>query len=201
VNDQLEYNNGQRDLADSVGWAPFAWPFGFQRTGTYTTAQSLVANGGSVALPVQVPTHMLLQSVTLRNTDTATARTAEWRLYKQQLNNGNAGENTLGEVAGANGTWSFTPSVASNQTSTPAAPPIYLAPGVYWLVIRNTNASQTLGLGTQSAGTMALNTGQTKTLGSALGATLDFVAATWTKVSYTVGVQLNGRVFGQTAAF
>src|SRR6476646_3331309 len=68
---------------------------------------------------------------------------------------------------------------------------------VYWLVIRNTSASVAAGIGSTAAGTYVLtNTGQTKTLGSALGSTLDFVAATWTKNTGYIAAALNGWVFG-----
>jgi hypothetical protein len=46
-----------------------------------------------------------------------------------------------------------------------------------------------------------MNTGQTKTLGSSLGSTLDFVAATWVKVTAIYAVRLVGNVFGQTSSF
>ncbi|HVP57598.1 MAG TPA: hypothetical protein VMU02_05835, partial [bacterium] len=85
--------------------------------------------------------------------------------------------------------------------SSNAASPTYLAPGTYWLVLRNTHASNTFGLGTAAAGTLASNTAQEKTLGSALGSTLDFVAASWTKKTFLAGVRLNGLVFGGASAF
>ena len=195
--------DSQRQRAESlVGWLPFAFPVGGGPTDAVTTTQTLAANGGSVAVPIDVGAHMLLQSMTIRTTDTSLQHTAEWRLYKQRLNNGNAGENTLNEVPNANGTLDYTPAAAANQTSTPATVPIYLAPGLYWLVFRNTSPSnRTLAIGSAAAGTMALNIAQTKTLGSALASTLDFVAATWTKATFLTGVRLNGRVFGQTASF
>ncbi len=41
---------------------------------------------------------------------------------------------------------------------------------------------------------------QTETVGSALGSSLDFVAASWARQTYTVWIALKGRVFGDTAA-
>ena len=87
------------------------------------------------------------------------------------------------------------------RTITVTGAPVYLAPGTYWLVIKN-NATATLGLGSTAAGTMAQNTGQTKTLGTgALAVTLDFVLATWAKVTWIAGVRLNRCVFGQATQF
>ena len=197
----LAHHNGQRELYAPRGWQPYAYAIGGSASLVATTALTLAANGGALACPVVADGHMLLQSLVLRSTDTTLARSAEWRLYAQRLNNGNAGENALDEVAGANGAFSFTAAAASNQTSAPSGAPIYLAPGLYWLVIRNTHATNTFGLGTAAAGTMALTTGKTKTLGSALGATLDLVAATWAATTGIAGVCLRGRVFGETAAY
>lgn len=201
---ELRYHNSQRELSATAGWAPYAYPLHTSLADAGAGNVNLAANGGSVAVPVDVRGHMLLQAVTVRNGDTTTQRDLEWRLYKQRLNNGNSGENTLDEVPGANGTLSFTPAASpSNRTSTPSSPPIYLAPGVYWLVLRNTSASQTFAtvVPTVSALSSSANLSQTKTLGSALGASLDFVAATWTKRSDYPLCRLDGRVFGQTAAF
>ena len=203
TNDRCEIYDGQRarGIGDD-GWAPYAFVLGAGPAELAATAQTLAANGGSVAVPIDVRGHMLLQSLTIRTTDTSLQRTAEWRLYRQRLNNGNGGENTLDEVVNANGSFNYTPSAAANQTSTPSIVPIYLQPGIYWLVLRNTSPSnRTMAVGSAAAGTMALNICQTKTLGSALGTTLDFVAATWTKATFLLGARLNGRVFGQTASF
>lgn len=198
----LRYHNSQREISATVGWEPYALPLG-QGSGDSINAAglSLPISGGSVAVPMRLVGHMLLQSVTVRSIDTTAQRDLEWRLYKQRLNNGNGGENTLDEIPGANGTLSFTPSAASNRTSTPGAPPIYLAPGLYWLVMRNTSGTQTFSVGRVVANALNVNVAQTKTLGSSLGATLDLVAATWAKTSDLPVARLDGRVFGQTTAF
>lgn len=199
--EELNYHNGQRALTDEVGWSPYAIQLGDALSTSHTTTLTLATSGGSIALPISVQGHMLLESLVIRQVSTASERTAEWRLYRQRLNNGNAGENTVDEVANANGTFTFTPTVASNETSTPSTTPIYLAPGVYWLVIRNTSGAQTLQLGRAAGNPPTQNAAQTKTLGSALGATLDMVAATWTKTTDLCGVLLRGRAFGETTAF
>lgn len=199
---QLRYYDGQRELSAPVGWLPFAFALG--GTGGDLANQNsapgvLAASGGAVAIPVHVTGHMLLKSVTLTNSDASLTRTAEWRLYRQALNNGNSSENTLDEVANANGTWSFTGSGTALRTSAAGAT-VYLPPGLYWLVVRNTHASNTFIVNWTATG-HAVNKCQTKTLGSALASTLDFVAATWTKQTVVFAVSLDGAVFGQTTAF
>jgi hypothetical protein len=203
VDDVLVYDSQRQRVVNSVGWTPTAYPFGFVPTATLGTGVSLAANGGSIAIPVLVPSHMLLSSVTVWNTDTTTARTWGWDLYRQYLNNGNAAENTLTRVAASNANETFTPAAASARNIVPASAPVYLAPGVYWLVIQNRHATSTFGVGSATIGTIGttVKTAQTKTTTNPNGATLDFVAATWTKVSNTCGAVLHGRVFGQTSGF
>lgn len=203
-----QWNNSRRFLAlyDSVrekplseiGWLPFAFHGSASGIEPVTTNVVLPAVGGSVAIPIYLPAPMLLQSVSVKNNDAATARSWEFRLYEDRRNN----NNTLDEVAGANGSESFTPGAASVRTVNVAGAPVILPPGIYWLVVRNTHATSTWTIGA-TAGTAPwqTNSAQTKTLGSALGSTLDLVAATWTKVTGVYGARLNGRVFGQATAF
>lgn len=195
------YDSQRRRNLDSVGWAPSAFPLGFMQSGTYTTSLALAAvsggNGGSVAVPILVPSHMLVQSISFYN-GTGTG-SCEARLFREYLNNGNAGENTLAEVAGVNFA-SRSNTASAVQTVDITTPGTYLAPGLYWLVFRNTHASTVFALGSLAAGTMALANAQTKPI-AALGSTLDLVAATWTKINSVVGCRLNGRVFGGGAAF
>jgi hypothetical protein len=187
-----------RDIGTS-GWCPFAMPFGFNQNGTYTTSLALAVNGGSVAVPFLVPGSMLLQSISFYN-GTGTG-TMEFQLYEEYLNNGNAGENTLVYVAGC-GVASRSNTASAVQTVNVGTPGTFIGPGLYWGVFRNTHASTVFAMGSLAAGTMALAVCQTKTLGSTVvGANLDFVAATWTKVNSTAGARLNGRVFGGAAAF
>jgi hypothetical protein len=195
----LEVYDSQRNRDIGVrGWAPSAFPLGFAQNGTYTTSLALAANGGSVAVPFMVEADMLVQSVSFYNG--TGAGTMEFGLYEQYLNNGNAGENSLALVTGI-AVASRTNTASAVQTVNITTPGTYLPAGVYWGVFRNTHASTVFAMGSLAAGTMALANCQTKTLGTALGSTLDFVAATWTKVNSTAGARLNGLVFGATAAF
>lgn len=200
---ELRYSNTQRELAASLGWLPYALPMGIAGTESMSiTTTSLPTSGGSIAIAFMLTSHMLLDGFTFVNNDTTGAHTLEWRVYKQALNNGNSGEGTLSEVAGANGTFTFTPGAAGLQTSAAAGAPVYLAPGLYWVVLRNTSASVAAVLRCAPAGTLTLKSYQTKTLGSALASTLDFVTS-WSISGGSpaqVGARLNGRVFGQTAA-
>ena len=196
---RMEWHDGVRERGLSpVGFQPYAYPVGAGPNLVTTTAQALAAAGGSLAVPVVLEGHMLVNSVSFWNTDAATARgPVEVDLYEDRANNA-AALNLVASGALA----AFTPTAAALRTVPIAGAPVYLPPGLYWLVLKNNNAAATLGLGSAAGGTMAQTTGQTKALGAAaLGATLDFVAATWAKVTYLPGVRLNGQVFGQAAAF
>lgn len=195
--------DGQRERAVSAsGWVPFLYMPNFVSTAALTTSATIAANGGSIAIPFYNPGHMLLQRALFRERSTTLARAVEGALYVQPLNNGNSGENTLNRVAGTDGTASWTASAVSTQAISMSGSPVYIGPGAYWYVIRVTQASNNISLAsTAVSNEMANNSAQTKTLGSALGSTLDFVAATWTKVTAMYAVRLEGRVFGQTSQF
>lgn len=195
--------DGQRERALSeIGWLPYAYPIGATAADALTTGTAIAANGGSVAIPIRLEAPMLLESVSCVNDDAITQRSWNWALYEQYLNNGNAGENTLTRLAAGNANDTFTGSGVGNvRTITAASAPVYLPPGLYWLVFQNVHATSTFSLGRVGASTMNANTAQIKTVAVPLASTLDFVAATWTKNGATWGVRLNGRVFGQTAAF
>jgi hypothetical protein len=200
---KLEVYDGQRELGiGHGGWAPHALPTVFVADAAFTTSETLPISGGSIAVPIHVPAQLLSRGFTIHNRDTTNTRAIEARLYQQRLNNGNGGENTLDFVTGTDATDSFTAAAASTRAVVFSGAPVYLAPGIYWLVVRNTSGTQTWALGsTASSSAFSMNTGQTKTLGSSLGSTLDFVAATWVKVTAIYAVRLVGNVFGQTSSF
>lgn len=182
-------------------WTPYAYPLNFSSSAALTTATFLAANGGSIALPIVVPAYMALRSVTLRNTDTSLARTWGWDLY-QEINNSDAtNDKILTRVANSNADESYTAGAASNRTLAAASAPVILEPGLYWIVIQNRHATNNYGVGTTAVGLAFGDTGQTKTTSNPNGATLDFVAATWTISTLIWGVRLDGSVFGQTAIF
>lgn len=197
------YYNSQREIVQNVGWAVGAHHMDYSGEMIVDVSTSLAINGGTRLIPIMVYANMLVQDLYIWSSDTAAAlRTAEWRLYRQRLNNGNAGENTINSIVGVNGTFSFTPAGAATfQSSTAATPGTYIGPGIYWLAIRNTSATNTFGLGVTSGGTLGDVKAQTKTLGSGLSTTLDAVAATWTQNTGIAMVALSGRVFGQTTGW
>jgi hypothetical protein len=183
------------------GWMPYAYPIGYEPSGTIASPTTLAANGGSYAAPVVLSAPMLLQSVSVRNYDTATERSWRWDLYYHIANDGLSSQNTLTRVAAITATNTFTPGAASTVSGTAGSAPVRLGPGLYWIVIQSVHATSTFGLAGITANAFAPNTGQTKTTTNPNGATLDFVAATWTAQTDVRCIRLNGRVFGQTAAF
>lgn len=197
----MMYHDGVRKrFASCVGFMPYAYPIGGGPTQVTTTALAIAANGGNIAIPVVLEGHMLLESVSFWNTDTATARgPVEYGLYEDRLDNANALNLVDSGIFGVGG---YTPTIAIARTMPSNNTVVYLPPGQYWLAIKNNHTGNTLGIGVTPAGTMATSTAQTKTLTTAAyGSTLDLVAATWTKIATIPGIRLNGRVFGQSAAF
>jgi hypothetical protein len=181
----VAYDGSRVTGISAAGWQPWAFGSGGGPTNTASTARDLAVSGGSIQIPIFLDGHMDAWSVIIWNTDTANAREAEWRLYEWR----NTHTTDASEIASFNGTWSFTPGgVASQRTSNPAGV-VYLSPGAYILVIRNTSGAQTFGIGEQAVGTLALNAAKTKTLGSALGATLD-LHTSWTGINAVPAVRL-----------
>lgn len=198
--DFTRFHDGVRERTKSaMGFMPYAYPIGVSSRDTAATILTLAASGGSVATAVVLEGHMLLESITIRELSTAQARgPATFYVYEDRLNN----TGTLSLVAGATGTLAqYTPGSASNRTIAVTTPPVYLPPGTYWVVLRNENTARALQPGVTTAGTMAQNVIQTQTLAGVPGATLDLVTG-WTKAATPwTGLRLNGRVFGQAAAF
>jgi hypothetical protein len=178
-----------------IGKAAYCYPVVFTPNAAFTTALALAANGGSIAIPICVDTPATLVSVSVRNTDAATARTWRWDLYKDT---GVAAVTRVAECVSAE---SFTPTAASTRTRA-ASTNTALKPGVYWLVIQSTHATSTFGLGsTAASAAFAVNSAQTKTTANPNGASLDLVAATWTKTTAMYAARLNCAVLGQSTAF
>jgi hypothetical protein len=202
--DYVKVYDGQRDrVISSVGWAVAAYPTPWDPGAALTNALTLAANGGSLAIPMLVPSDMLLYDVVIRNTDTGTQRTWRWDLYVNKLNNGNGSENTADRVATCSAAETFTPSGSASFRFLTASAVTYLARGSYWLVVQCTHATNNFGFGTTTAVSTNLAagivSGQTKTTSNPNGATLDLVAATWTKQTATMGAALRGNVLGMAA--
>lgn len=178
------------------GFLPYAFVCNFNPQGNFSSSDNAPANGGSYAAPFFLTAPLKLHGLSVRNVNTSLARSWEFRVY-QDLNS----SGTLNEVANANGSESFTATAASIRTATCSTPPT-LNPGAYWVVVRNTHASNnfSMAFALQGANPVLGNASQTKTLSSALGSTLDFTTS-WTKSVNVPAMAMLGRVFGQSTNF
>lgn len=179
-----------------AGRAPFAYAYGMNITDTFATARTLAAAGGSTIFPINLDAWMFVQSLSIRNLDTATARSWEWRLFGEP----DGGSATLTEVAGINGSESFTPGGAASTRTANATTPALVAPGMYWIVVRNSHASNSFDIGAGSSGSIAANTTRTKSGVAVLTTTIDAVTG-WTPATAWIGARLNARVFAEGAAY
>lgn len=183
--------------AHGAGLAAYAVSPNFNHIGPFSTNITLATNGGSLAIPVFIGgSGMALRRALVVNRDTASARAWRWDLYVD------IGANTLNRVAASNGSESYTAAAISLRALNAASAPVALGPGNYWLVIQCTHATNNFLVGsTAQIAIMAFDGSQMKTTTNPNGATLDFVAATWTKQTSVIAVALQGDVFGSGAIF
>ena len=183
---------------DVGGLQPMAHANGLAFNAVSGITSSLTANGGAMAIPIVLTAIMRLDSLTIWNTDTTLARTAEWRLYQERLGNVNTMDHASNGTA--KGTWSFTAAAAAAQNSVATGAPVWLPPGQYWLVVRNTHASNTFGIGALAAGSLATNMRRNapSTI-TALASTIDI--STWTGQTSQALAVLRGRIGGEAAQF
>lgn len=181
------------------GFQPIAYPFGHSSANAYGGSLALAAVSGTALIPIMLSAPMLLQSVTVLNNDTATARSWRWDLYADLYNNANA----IPRVATCSAQENFTPGgAASLRTIDAANVPVFLPPGLYYLAIQNVHATSTFALGaTLAGGNFNVPTEKTKTTGSVNGATLDIIAATWSANPAAFAVVLRGRAAGNSVAW
>ncbi len=183
------------------GWLPYAYPQGVDAqdatsasTNLFTVAAGL---GGVLLQPIYLPGPMKLQSISIRNGATASARAAEFALYQD------TGSTTLAQVTGTTGTFSFTPAGADDRTANIGTPGTLLYPGVVWVAIRNTSTGQQFAVRHYAAPTeLAFDLAMTNnsTGMASLASTLD-AATNWSAVGFSFGIRLNGRVMGGSSAF
>lgn len=200
----IEHNvsgTNRRSYLPATGWLPYAMQEGASQALSFGNNFAIPASGGAIAFPVTLVAPMMLQSVTLRNNDSSNGHTWNWYLYEQMKQTGDAGENSLSLKANGAAAETWTASGATFRTIAAANAPLYLAPGIYWMVIQNQHASQTFSIATNNAGVILHNSAQSKTLSIPPGDPLDFVAATWTKRTAMYEVVLEGDVFGQNTIF
>lgn len=184
-------------IQEDAEYLPFAFNIGAGPQDATSTVTNMVAGGAAILTPIFLAGTMLIQSITLRNGDTASARTCEMALYRDN------GSGTLTQVTGTYATLSFTPSAASDRTANVATPGTELRPGIYWLCVRNSHATNTFGLRRLANATEVSGTAcRSNSTGiAALGATLDPITNFSTNLTGAPYVRLNGRVFGEAAAF
>lgn len=183
----------------SQGWATIAYPYNFVPNGTYSTAVNLAANGGSMAVPFRIPAPMAVNSIEFWGTDTSLTREWETGIYFDNGHSATANIHYDSNQFGGGGTVSS----AGLRVIGAISPAILLPAGTTWVVIRNINASNTLGIGTVSAAGSFTTyySHQTKTLGSYLGgSSLDLVTG-WSKATGIPGIVLRGKVLGQSSAY
>lgn len=200
--DILKVYDGTRERgASGYGYMPFATPASYSATQASATAVNLAATNGGMLIPIYLAGHMLLQSVSLWNTDTTLSRSWKWAIYADRAN----ASNSVDRIAASNASDTFTAAAASARTSAAASPPTYLPPGAYWLFIQNDGGTNTFGVGTQAAGNGGMALPQYKTKNGAAvtynPSTLDIITATWNAGTAIPAVRLNGRVAANTVAW
>jgi hypothetical protein len=177
--------------AQGNGLAAIVPAMGLQVANAGVSSPVLTANGGAMLQPFLLPSSMLLQDISFRNGDTATARSMEFALY---ADNGNL---LTPQVPGTHGSLAWTPAGVSTRFAPVDAPPTLIGPGFYWLCIRNTHPTNILTLGSVN---VTVNTDQffgAQTIANIppLGSTIA-AATLWTKINQTPNCFLNGRAFG-----
>lgn len=189
---------GVKWASSSVGRTPYGLPVGFSAAEAWSINVSLAAvsagNGGALRVFVEVKSPLYLQQIALFSGDTASARSAEARVYLEPT----AGSATANFVTGTDATFSFTPTAVSKRSASVSGAPVLLLPGAYWVVVRNTSTSQTFGIRRSSSATVFVSSDTASHTLAALGATLDLDTG-WTSTG-TGAVMLEGRVLGRTTA-
>lgn len=189
----------------SSGWLPQAFPLGFVQNGVYTTARNLAAAHGTLAVPFFLSAPMDVASLSFWNTDSTLVREWETAFWHQPFHFDSAADKLLVKVTGSqNFGGGGTISAAALQSVSFGTGDCILPAGLIWATIKNIHATNTLGVGYIAGSTqMPVNLAQSKTLDASAfdGDTLDFVAATWTKLTDVHAVVIRGRQFGASGAF
>lgn len=182
--------------------APAANPAGYEAQvyagRPYTISDSMTGAGQTVGqvyiVPVRLVAPMALQSVSVRCTDTASARSWEWALYQD------VGSANLTRVAVSNGSDAFTPSAASTRTLAASGAPVQLPAGVYWIAIRNNHGSNNFGLGFVIASSHFSGVTGNRFKTTTLSDPLD-LSTGWSTTDNTPVVVLRGRIAGESTAY
>lgn len=175
----------------AVGRSHICVPFGFVHDRPPTADN--IAVDAAYAVPVVISTPLYLDHLRYQSRDASGARSIEFALYRD--------DGSASAVQVAHGSESFTGAGTAIRTPAFDSAPVTVPPGEYWLVIRDSHASATLGIGFQVLDTSLLVRQQTKTTVGALGSTLD-LSSGWTRTSSNIPhAALVGRVFGEASAF
>jgi hypothetical protein len=159
-----------------AGAATFAFPPGLGPWTNYASAAAIPV-GRAIFVPLVVSASLNATYLVLYNSDTSLSRSAEWRLYQA------SGESViLHEVQGMRGSATWTPSAASLKSILLKSNQA-LRPGTYWLGLRNTHATRTLGLAYASNPASSTTYGMPTSCGyknscPAFGATFDMSTLT-----------------------
>jgi hypothetical protein len=187
-------SNGSMSHLNVYGYMPFALALGLSNSSDTGNTTTCAANGGSCAVPVLLNAPMLLYSVSVLQASTSGARTWGWDLYEGTTDSSVNGA----RIATCSANDSFTASAVSVRTITALNGPIYLAPGLYWVVVQSRHATQTFVLSSPSTHPMNLTLSRTKTTTNPNGATLDLVTG-WAANQNSAHVRLNGVIPGESS--
>lgn len=194
---QVNITDRRRGVSSTnAGWQPFAYGLGHIPNGAYNgSSQSLQ----EVAIPFNISGNMLVEQITFVAAESGNGFLMEWGIYFEDLNDGDVAANSiLRSLGGRFNPGAFTTLVSGSPVSIPAiGGPVYLSPGTYWLAISGMSAFTSIIPGTLDANT---NKAMVATGGVVLGQTIDFDSS-WTPSTRSYGIRIDGRVFGQSAAF
>lgn len=199
---QATISQRQRAIqGSSFGWLPYVYPVTYSHGNAYAGAMTLNANVG-VIIPLMFAGNMLIQSLSFRgSTSIGQSAALAWDLYSEDTNDGLTAENTLRRVAQSNGTVAIGSGGVVVNSSLNALNPTAVAPGLYWLVLQNRGGPDPYGLAIQAAGVFTHNLTRTKTFAAAgPGQTAELVTSV-ASLQTSPAIRLNGRVFGEAAAF
>ena len=164
--------------------------------GNTNIAAESAGSGGCMLVPIVLGASIEVVNYVWWNGSAASARTAEFRLYKD------TGSTTLEYVTGSAANTSFTPSSAGVRRVGLDGGNLVVPPGMYWIAIRNTSTSISfqLGHGSNTADWSDSGADIARSLyyasADALGSTLD-VSSFSANIKINM-VGLDGAVFGNT---
>lgn len=182
----------------AVGYLPYAdsVPAGSASASSTTLPAVSGGLGGAILIPIAVDAVLYIQSVTIRQGSTASQRSFEFALYRD------TGSTTLERITGTDGSSTFTPSAIDDRTANVSTPGTLVEPGIVYLVVRCTHATNDLLVRrlvpTELAGNRSMTNISTKE--AALGSTIT-IGASWSGAANAHFARLNGRVMGGSSAF